>query len=213
MLAQREGDARQRGIPVKKIVLAMTVAMLAVAGVGGGILLSSTEAQSNQSNASTWCAHYRAIQRQIDAGTITASASWRAYVAGRVRACGQSSPSGAELLWCVHYRNVQQRIEAGTTTATPGWRAYVDARVRACASVLWYQSRGATSGSGAQTPTATSAAAASTPTVAATPTASATPTPTTAPTPTPTPAPTATTTQQPSPTATSTQPGGSEPPQ
>lgn len=200
---------------MKKIVLAMTVAMLAVAGVGGGILLSSTEAQSNQSNASTWCAHYRAIQRQIDAGTTTASASWRAYVAGRVRACGQSSPSGTELLWCVHYRNVQQRIESGATTATPGWRAFVDARVRACASVLWYQYRGATSGSGAQTPTATLAAAASTPTVAATPTASATSTPTATPTPTATTTATTTTSPQPSPMATpmQTPPGGSEPPQ
>lgn len=198
---------------MKKIVLAMAVAMLAVAGVGGGILLSSTEAQSNQSNASTWCAHYRAIQRQIDAGTTTASASWRAYVAGRVRACGQSSPSGTELLWCVHYRNVQQRIEAGATTATPSWRAYVDARVRACASVLWYQSRGVTSGSGTPTPTATSAAAASTPTVAATPTASAsaTATPTATATAAPTASPTVATTPVASPTA--TVPGGSEMPQ
>lgn len=194
---------------MKKIVLAMAVALLAVAGVGGGILLSSTDAQSN---ASTWCAHYRAIQRQIDAGTTTASASWRAYVAGRVRACGQSSPSGTELLWCALYLAIQERIEAGTTTATPGWRAFVDARVRACASVLWYQQQGATSGSGAQTPTATSAAAASTPTASATPTATATPTPTA------TPAASPTATSPPSPTATTpvpspTVPGGSEMPQ
>ena len=185
---------------MKKIVLALMVAMLAVAGVAGGLSFgSSTDADaqsaSARSNESAWCARYRAIQRQIDAGTITASASWRAYVARRVRACGQSSPSGATLRWCAHYSAVQQRIEAGTVTATPAWRAFVDARVRACASVLWYQWRGGASGGAAAVVVPTAA-----PTVAATPTASAasTPTPTT-PTPT-TPTPTTPTPTTPSPT-------------
>lgn len=182
---------------MKKIVLALMVAMLAVAGVAGGLSFGSSsdadaQSASARNNQSAWCARYRSIQRQIDAGTITASASWRAYVARRVRACGQSSPSGTQLLWCAHYSAVQQRIEAGTVTATPAWRAFVDARVRACASVLWYQYRGGASGSGVAVVVPTAA-----PTVAATPTASAasTPTPTT-PTPT-TPTPTT-----PSPTTT-----------